>query len=93
MKDWLQADFVEVIYVLSDVLPYITELSLVFQELEFDTAIVQVLVNHCLSSPERSKDDSHHGMENSLPNVIYSECKPHWKLIKWCRGYLFYKEW
>jgi len=42
MKDWSQADFVEVIYVLSDVLLYITELSLVFQELKFDIAIVQV---------------------------------------------------
>ena len=45
IKDWSQADFVEVIYVLLDVLPYFTELSLVFQELEFDVAIVQMLVN------------------------------------------------
>lgn len=46
IKDWHQADFVEVIYILSDVLAYITELTFVFQELEFDIAIVQVLVNH-----------------------------------------------
>lgn len=46
VKDWYQADFVEVIYVLSDVLACITELSFVFQELEFDIANVQVLVNH-----------------------------------------------
>lgn len=64
-------------YALLDVLPYISELSLVFQELEFDIAIVQVLVNHSLPTPERSKDDNHHGMGNSLPSIIYSECKLH----------------
>lgn len=46
-------------YALLDAMLYITELSLLFQELEFDIAIVQVLVNHSLSSPERSKDDNH----------------------------------
>lgn len=42
-------------------LPPVTELSLVSQEPESDTAVVQALVNRCLSSAESSPHGSHGG--------------------------------
>lgn len=65
-----------VMYMLLDVLPYITEVSFVFQELDFDFAIAQVLVNHCLSPPERHADDRHHGMRKtySMLPVVNANC-------------------
>lgn len=74
-KSRSQADFVVVIYVLLGILPYIAQLSFAFQELDFDVAIAQVLVNHCLSPPEGHRDGRHHGMRKSPLYVTCNECK------------------